>query len=68
MTGDIEIIIVDDGSDEKINFPDYRVIRLDRNSEWRGPCIAYNIGFAEATGDIIMINSYECVHRGNVTG
>lgn len=68
MTDDIEIIIVDDGSDEKINFPDYRVIRLDRNSEWRGPCIAYNIGFAEATGDIIMINSSECVHRGNVTG
>jgi glycosyltransferase involved in cell wall biosynthesis len=67
MTGDIEIIIVDDGSDQKID-SEYKVIRLERSTKWRGPCIAYNEGFKAATGDVIMINSSECVHVGDVTG
>lgn len=67
MTGDIEIIIVDDGSDKAIDFPDCRIIRLERAKEWRGACIAYNIGLKAATGDVIMINSSECIHVGNVT-
>jgi glycosyltransferase involved in cell wall biosynthesis len=65
---DIEVIIVDDGSDERLDFADYRVIRLERSKGWHGPCLAYNAGFKAATGDVIMINSSECVHRGNVIG
>ena len=50
-----ETIIVDDGSskehevyDFKDTFPNLniRIIRLDRDSRWRGAAIAYNIGFS----------------------
>lgn len=70
MAGDIEIIIVDDGSNEenRIDPPGCKIIRLERAKKWRGACIAYNTGFREATGDVIMINSSECVHVGDVTG
>ncbi len=70
MTGDIEIIIVDDGSDERIDFDfiDYKLITLERSKKWRGACIAYNVGFKTVTGDVIMINSSECIHVGDVTG
>jgi len=69
---DTEIIIVDDGSDKKhevdFDFIDYKLIRLERANIWRGACIAYNIGFKAAMGDVIMINSSEVVHMGNVIG
>lgn len=67
MTENIEVIIVDDGSDERIDLLNYRIIRLERSNEWRGACVAYNEGFKSATGDVIMINSSECVHVGNIT-
>jgi glycosyltransferase involved in cell wall biosynthesis len=67
MIGDIEIIIVDDGSDEKI-VCEHRVIRIERSKQWRGPCVAYNVGFKAVTGDVIMINSSECFHVGDITG
>ena len=69
----IEIIIVDDGSDEKIDdihdlFPqlDINLIVIGRSAKWRGPTIAYNIGFNAVKGDIILINCPECIHIGNV--
>ena len=66
----VEIIIVDDGSNDEnkvdFDFIDYKLIRLERSSSWQGPCIAYNIGFKAVTGDIIMINSSEVVHNGNI--
>ena len=69
----IEIIIVDDGSDEKINdihdlFPqlDINLIVVERSAKWRGPTIAYNIGFNAVKGDIILINCPECLHIGNI--
>lgn len=71
---DIEIIIVDDGSSAENRIEDIKynhditLIRLERSNKWRGPCMAYNIGFKAATGDYIMINSSECVHIGDVTG
>lgn len=64
MIKDIEVIIIDDGSDNPIE----NAIRLERTDKWRGACIAYNTGFKAATGDVIMINSSECVHVGDVTG
>jgi len=70
VNSNVEIIIVDDGSDKEhevdFNFIDYTLIKLKRNAQWRGPCVAYNTGFKAATGDVIMINSSECVHIGNV--
>jgi glycosyltransferase involved in cell wall biosynthesis len=72
MTGDIEIIIVDDGSNKEnkvdFDFIEYKVIRLEKPSTWRGPCIAYNAGFKAATGDVIMLNGSECIHAGDITG
>ena len=73
----METIIVDDGStpEHRVEnmvdlFPllNIRVIRLERTAEWRGPTVAYNTGFNEARGDVIVINSSECVHIGNITG
>lgn len=72
---DIETIIVDDGSDKEHHiynvkklFPELNInlIVLERDSKWRGACIAYNIGFKNATGDIVLINSAECLHVGYI--
>lgn len=67
---EIEIIVIDDGSDEenRVIYDWCKVIRLERSESWRGACIAYNVGFKEATGDVIMINSSECIHVGDVVG
>lgn len=72
---DIEVIAVDDGSDEEQHIRDFRfknfgftILKLERDPVWRGPCMAYNIGFNAATGDVIMINSSECIHIGNIIG
>lgn len=72
----IEIVIVDDGSNKthQINdihnlFPnlDIHLIVQTRNVNiWRGPTIAYNIGFAAAKGDVILINCAEGFHVGNI--
>lgn len=72
----VEIVVVDDGSSDEHNlnnarelFPtmDINVIVLKRScGVWRGPAYAYNVGFAYATGDVILINSSECMHIGNV--
>jgi len=69
----IEIIIVDDGSTEKVNdirdlFPqlDINLIVVERSAKWRGPTIAYNIGFNAVKGDVVLINCPECIHIGNI--
>lgn len=72
-----ETIIVDDGSlmehqiwDVIYRFPHLHIniIRLERAEGWRGPCIAYNTGFRAVTGDVILINSSECIHKGDIIG
>jgi len=71
----VELIVVDDGSDNQQQIYDIKLknlninlIRIERSTKWRGPCIAYNIGFKAAMGDVIMINSSEVVHMGDVIG
>jgi glycosyltransferase involved in cell wall biosynthesis len=74
----IEIIIVDDGSnnEHQVNdistlFPDLNInlIILSRDtSKWRGAAIAYNTGFDAATGDVILINSADTIHMGDIIG
>jgi glycosyltransferase involved in cell wall biosynthesis len=72
----IEVVIVDDASTQKINdvktlFPGLNItlITVGRNPvTWRGPVVAYNIGFNAAKGDVIMINGTDCFHMGDIIG
>ncbi len=73
---DMEIIIVDDGSDETLraenvvgDFPslDIQVIYLTPQSKWWvNPSIPYNIGISQASGEIIVLQNPECLHKGNI--
>lgn len=71
-----EVIIVDDNSNQenKLNetikqftFP---INLIEISEEEKGdrinPCVAYNRGFSEATGEIIIIQNPECYHAGNI--
>ena len=71
-----EVIIVDDNSNEEnrleedikqFTFPiNLIVISAEEKGDRINPCIAYNRGFAEATGDIIVIQNPECYHVGDI--
>jgi len=72
---DIEVIIVDDGSDEFHRIEDLvseykfttKVIRIEKEDKNHvNPCIPYNIGFKNAQGDRILIQNPECFHVGDV--
>ena len=71
----IEVIIVDDGSDDFhlakriVHLYDFRikVLTIDKSQKkWVNPCIAYNMGIKMASGDIIIIQNPEIVHIGDV--
>jgi len=72
----LELVIVDDGSDEinriddlNVLFPtlDINVIRIEKNKKWwTNPCIPFNIGFHFAKGDTVVIQNPECLHIGDV--
>ncbi len=71
-----EVIIVDDNSNDenrfekstlKYNFPINLIyITKEEKGDRINPCSAYNIGFKEATGEIIIIQNPECYHVGNI--
>jgi glycosyltransferase involved in cell wall biosynthesis len=71
---DFELIIVDDGSDYRQRIEDlaeeFKFIRLKRiepkDKQWVNPCIPFNMGIAMAQGDIIILQSPECLHMGDV--
>lgn len=71
---DIEVIAVDDGSNEENRledlqeiFPFLKVIRLETADKWYvNSCIPFNKGFEAAKGDIILIQNPECAHYGDV--
>lgn len=71
-----EIVIIDDNSfpEQRVNTfineikedLDIKVITIEENEKkWVNPCIPYNIGFKEATGDIIIIQNPEVMHVGD---
>ncbi len=62
-----EVIIVDDGSDVPVVCPDAKIIRIEKKDKWwTNPCIPFNKGFKEATGDVILIQNPECYHTGDI--
>jgi hypothetical protein len=71
-----EVIIVDDNSDSEFklydilnNYP-FIIKYIEISKEEKGnrinPCLAYNKGFENADGDIIIIQNPECMHVGDI--
>jgi GT2 family glycosyltransferase len=68
---DLEIIIVDDASDpqfrvksilSEVDLP-IEVICISKEEHWWiNPCVPFNIGIRAAKGDIIALQTPECVH------
>ena len=71
-----EVVIVDDNSDaenrleediQQFSFPiNLIVISAEEKGDRINPCAAFNKGFAAAAGEIIMIQTPECYHVGDV--
>lgn len=71
---DFEFIIIDDASDssqriedlaEEFNF--IRLVRIEpKDKHHVNPCIPFNLGFSLVTGNIVIIQSPECLHMGDV--
>lgn len=63
---DLELIVVDDGSDPPYRAPaaavNLRVIRLSAKHQPLNPCVPINRGVAEARGDIIALSSPDIMH------
>lgn len=71
---DFEYIIVDDGSDYRQRIEDFvdefKFIKLKRiepkDKHWINPCIPFNIALSMAEGEIVILQSPECVHMGDI--
>jgi len=71
---EVEVVIVDDGSvKEKAQIADglyafaVKTIYLDPKRKWySNACVPFNIGFASAIADLIVIQNAECLHYHNV--
>jgi len=67
--GDPEIIVVDDGSTERIDdLEGFDLVRIEPSQKWwiNGGATQFNIGFSYAQGDIIIMQNPECIHVGNI--
>lgn len=71
---DFEFIIVDDGSDAEQRIEDFnnifsflKLIRIEpKDKYYINPCIPYNLALSRAVGDIVILQSPECMHMGDV--
>ena len=69
-----EFIIVDDASDSSQRIEDLaeefdfiKLVRIEPEDKHHiNPCIPFNLGFSLVTGDIVIIQSPECLHMGDV--
>lgn len=72
---DIEVIIVDDASDEGQRADQvlnqfgldikYHYNKKEEKT-WTNPCHSFNIGFKMASGKIVIIQNPECFHAGDI--
>lgn len=66
----VEVIVVDDGSESKHRLEDIEGIKLIRvepeDKTYINPCVPFNKGFSKATGDIIILQNPECIHIGDI--
>lgn len=72
----IEVIVVDDVSDDEHRIPDdlihaytfpIRVLRIEKeDTTWRNPVIPYNLGLVMTRGEWIVIQNPEVCHIGDV--
>jgi GT2 family glycosyltransferase len=71
---DFEYILIDDASSDEhriedlvVEFPFIKLTRINPNEKKHiNPCIPFNMGIAKANGDIIILQSPECLHVGDV--
>lgn len=71
---DIEVIIVDDGSNENQRIENLvkeflflKIIRVEPKDKWYvNPCIPFNMGIRAAIGDVIVLQNPECMHVHDV--
>ena len=71
-----EVIIVDDNSAQEFKLNDilnnypfiikYIEITKEEKGNRINPCLAYNKGFENADGDVIIIQNPECMHVGDI--
>lgn len=70
-----EVVVVDDGSEDSqrceglVNCYGFniKVLRINKEEKtWTNPCIPFNKGFRQATGNIVIIQNPECLHVGDV--
>jgi len=70
----IEVIIVDDGSDDEHRIEDLQeqfdfltVIRIDKKDKKHiNPCVPFNIALGKTKGDIVILQNPECFHYDDV--
>ena len=72
---DFEVVIVDDCSEQDQQLREFikqwdfkiKLIELQRRNKWYyNPCIPYNIGLDNSTGNTVIIQNPECMHLGDV--
>jgi len=50
------------------NVHSLKIISIDPADKWwkNQSCVTFNMGFAQCTGDVVVLSQAECLHRGDV--
>lgn len=72
---DVEVVVADDASRSEERLEDVvgawpfpvRLIRLDPESRWWvNPCVPFNRAINACSGEVLIVQNPECLHRGDV--